>query len=57
MVVSPELINVLSPYEVMLHFWEGNVMGPITGELMDVTLWEELPMIISCVIVAPVQAA
>ena len=40
----------------MLHYYEGNVLGLITGELMGVTLWEGLPMIISCMIVAPFQA-
>ena len=54
--VSPELIEVLSPYNVMLRYGEGNVLGPIAGELMSVALWEGLPIIISCGIVAPTQA-
>ena len=53
--VSPELIKVMSPYEAMLHYWEGNLLGLIAGELMGVTLWEGLPMIISCAITAPTQ--
>ena len=24
--ISPELIEVISPYETMLHYWEGNVL-------------------------------
>ena len=35
--VSPELIEVLNPYEAMLHYWEGNLLGPIAGDLMGVT--------------------
>ena len=54
--VSPELIEVLSPYEAMLQYGEGNVLGPIAGELVSITLWEGLPIIISCTIVAPTQA-
>ena len=55
--VSPELIEMLSLYEVMLHYGEGNLLGGIVGELMGATLWEGLPMIISCAIIAPTQAA
>ena len=35
--VSPDPIEVLSPYYVILHYWVGNVMGPIVRELMGVT--------------------
>ena len=41
----------------MLCYWEGNLLGPIAGELKGVTLWEVLLMIISCAIVAPTQVA
>ena len=54
--VSPELIEVLSPSEAMLLYGVGNVLGPTVGELMSTTLWEGLPVIISCKIVAPTQA-
>ena len=36
--VSPELIKVMSPYKVMLCYWEGNHLELIVGELMGVTL-------------------
>ena len=55
--VSPELIEVLSPYELMLHYMERNILGPIAGGLVGVTLWEGLPIIISCAVVAPTQVA
>ena len=39
----------------MLHYWEGNILEPI-AELMGATLWEGLFVIISCAIIAPIQA-
>ena len=54
--VSHELIVVISPYEVMLHYWEGNLLGLIAGDLIGATLWEGLPMIISCTLIVPTEA-
>ena len=55
--VSPELIEVLSPYKVMFcNMGKGMILGPIAGELMSTTLWEGLPIIISYMMVAPNQA-
>ena len=55
--VSPELIEVMSPYEAMLHYPEGILLGLIVEDLMGVTLLEGLPMIIICTLVAPTQVA
>ena len=55
--VSPELTHRgAKPYEVMLCYKEGNVLEQIEDELMSATLWEWQPIIISCTIVAPMQA-
>ena len=55
--VNSELIKMLSPHKVILHYWEGNLLGPTAGKLMSATLWEGLPVIISYAIIAPTQVA
>ena len=55
--ISHQVMGI-SPYKVivMLCYWEGNLLGPIVGELMGTTLLEGLPMIISHAIVSPTKA-
>ena len=55
--VIPNLIKVMIPYEAMLHYQEGNLLGLIAGELMGVIFWKGLPMIISCTIKATTLVA
>ena len=48
---QPYHVELLSPYEVSVSYREGVMITVVAGRLMNAAVWNEIPLVVSCILV------
>ena len=48
---QPYHVELLTPYEASISYWEGVVIAVVAGRLMNAAIWNEIPLVVSCTLV------